>query len=589
MSATPTNWRDKYLQLLQQQERNDKRVTAQADQIQHLLDCLHIITEGLDEPLFRHVRKVQQGRGGLTGSALAELEVSVKAFANRRKEATERYQRGLKEIVEPLLKSSGGGVNKKALRGIRSKVDETHYLLQVVPMLSHMAPSVEAGVRASNEELAARGGWFSRLFGGGVGQESGEPVAQPQPAVEELAVATTGEQAEDLMLEDMADTPAAAASDAPRMSLVPIQNTDGQFAQVAGSVERVLTEVIDRVEPQVCVAEKVAVARNCLREGLNWQDLVPTLEAIRDLIFHAYLEVDGNFREYLIGLEQHLADILQLLEGVAGIEEGQLAGRELATAMRGETQGFESLLASAEDTEQVKSAINQYLQAIYEALNRYDTHQPMAGEETTEVANGDGGEAASVAGQLAALVAKIESMETAVQTTKAELAEAREQALTDPLTQLPNREAYNQRIHDEYIRWQRYQRPLTMAVCDIDKFKSVNDTYGHQVGDRVLQVFAKALHKRLREVDFLGRFGGEEFVVILPETDEDVAYNLMDKIRSALAGLPFSFRGEPVQITVSVGLSGFREGDSIEAVFARADQALYKAKSEGRNLCCRAE
>lgn len=101
----------------------------------------------------------------------------------------------------------------------------------------------------------------------------------------------------------------------------------------------------------------------------------------------------------------------------------------------------------------------------------------------------------------------------------------------------------------------------------------------------MLQVLAKALQKRLREVDFIARYGGEEFVILLPETAEQDAHEALDKIRNAISTTPFRFREQPVTITLSIGLSGFREGDTVEDVFARADQQLYVAKERGRNLC----
>ena len=125
-----------------------------------------------------------------------------------------------------------------------------------------------------------------------------------------------------------------------------------------------------------------------------------------------------------------------------------------------------------------------------------------------------------------------------------------------------------------------------MAVWDIDKFKNVNDTYGHQAGDRVLTVVAKLLSQQIRETDFVARFGGEEFVLLMPETPLDQARKVADNLRNSIEACEFHFKDQRVPVTISCGLAEFNDGDKAETVFDRADRALYKAKHSGRNRCC---
>ena len=120
-------------------------------------------------------------------------------------------------------------------------------------------------------------------------------------------------------------------------------------------------------------------------------------------------------------------------------------------------------------------------------------------------------------------------------------------------------------------------------MCIRDRFKKVNDSYGHKAGDRVLQLVSRELRTRLRATDFIARYGGEEFVLLLPETTVEAARAVIDKLRNRVAGLPFHFGGEPVSVTFSAGATEFREGDSVESGFDRADRALYQAKDAGRN------
>jgi diguanylate cyclase len=169
------------------------------------------------------------------------------------------------------------------------------------------------------------------------------------------------------------------------------------------------------------------------------------------------------------------------------------------------------------------------------------------------------------------------------------LEKQRYKALHDPLTELPNREYYNERASYEYQRWQRYGRPLTLAVFDIDHFKKINDGHGHQAGDRVLKVIGRSVAKRLREVDFFCRFGGEEFVALMPETSLADAMPVLDTIRAAIANAAFNYKEQPISITLSIGVTEFKTGDDVESAFVRADEALYAAKSGGRNCVKSAE
>jgi diguanylate cyclase len=124
-----------------------------------------------------------------------------------------------------------------------------------------------------------------------------------------------------------------------------------------------------------------------------------------------------------------------------------------------------------------------------------------------------------------------------------------------------------------------------MMLWDIDDFKIINDTYGHRAGDRVLKTVASCFVSRMRAQDFVARIGGEEFVVLMTGITAELALRIANELRAAVAALRFHFLGTPVRVTVSCGLTEFRDGDATSAVFDRADAALYRAKREGKNLC----
>lgn len=189
----------------------------------------------------------------------------------------------------------------------------------------------------------------------------------------------------------------------------------------------------------------------------------------------------------------------------------------------------------------------------------------------------------TISDQLEAVLKRVRSIEVESDRTQELLEAEKHKSNHDELTGLPNRAAYNERAFHELRRFKRYHRPLTLAVCDIDFFKKINDQYGHRAGDKSLALIAKFIASKLRTVDFVARLGGEEFVMILPETSEQQAARVLDKVRDSISKIPFKFNKKPFQITVSFGISQFVADDNMDAVFERADKALYAAKTLGRN------
>ena len=154
----------------------------------------------------------------------------------------------------------------------------------------------------------------------------------------------------------------------------------------------------------------------------------------------------------------------------------------------------------------------------------------------------------------------------------------------DQLTGAFNRRAYDKRIKDEMERFLRYGTGFSLLMIDADQFKLINDHYGHAVGDKCLQEIIKRTLPLLRKNDMLSRYGGEEFVVIMPETDLAGGREVAEKIRQTIEKIEFIYKKDKVKVTVSVGVSQVREGDkNSQQVFDRADIAVYQAKAKGRN------
>jgi diguanylate cyclase (GGDEF)-like protein len=156
-------------------------------------------------------------------------------------------------------------------------------------------------------------------------------------------------------------------------------------------------------------------------------------------------------------------------------------------------------------------------------------------------------------------------------------------AITDGLTRVANKRHFIEFLERELARAVRHERPLSLVLFDIDRFKGVNDDYGHLAGDRVLQGIAAVAAKQVRRDELIARYGGEEFAVVLPETSVDDAALFCERIRAAVESETFEFDGEPLRATISLGATALEASDTIETLIARADANLYRAKEMGRN------
>jgi two-component system cell cycle response regulator len=184
---------------------------------------------------------------------------------------------------------------------------------------------------------------------------------------------------------------------------------------------------------------------------------------------------------------------------------------------------------------------------------------------------------------------RIKSLQEEVERQKAELSTVNDQlvriARTDGLTGIDNRRRLEERLEEAFEHSRRLDEPFACVMCDLDKFKSVNDTYGHQAGDAVLRQLAQLLRDQAREIDRVGRYGGEEFMLVLPGADVDAALAFAERVRKAVEGRTFSFAGAVIRRTMSCGVAAWPHPriPDVPTLVRAADDALYAAKAQGRN------
>ncbi|MEQ8493513.1 MAG: diguanylate cyclase [Gammaproteobacteria bacterium] len=288
-------------------------------------------------------------------------------------------------------------------------------------------------------------------------------------------------------------------------------------------------------------------------------------------------DVVGSLQAELSGLNGFLVAIKGRLDTVSGhvVEESRdrkraaAAREQLDNTVRRSLDDMRGKVQHSSDLEALKAAIQQQIAHLGGSVAGYLDLESRRAADTEQA--------------LRRLADQVVAMKRESETLREKLAEAQARASRDVLTGLPNRLAYNERVEVERARMQRTGKPLSLAVLDLDHFKTINDTWGHQAGDRVLRHLARKLGTQIRATDFLARFGGEEFVLLLPETTLAGARVVVDKLRENIARCRFKYRDAPVDVTVSCGLTEYRPGETPQEVFARADAALYTAKSAGRN------
>jgi diguanylate cyclase (GGDEF)-like protein len=184
-------------------------------------------------------------------------------------------------------------------------------------------------------------------------------------------------------------------------------------------------------------------------------------------------------------------------------------------------------------------------------------------------------------------LAELEQRNRALEAELEQLRVYKDYAYTDMLTEVPNRRFYHERLIQETARVRRSRHQLGLALLDLDYFKEINDQIGHRAGDQVLKFFAQFLRVNLRQEDMLCRIGGDEFAVILPDTDADHAGVYFDRVKAKLDQIDLSLDGRSdVKVSFSCGIASFASEYSTEDFVEQADHALYSAKARGRNQVC---
>ncbi|MCQ4248179.1 diguanylate cyclase [Pseudomonas stutzeri] len=608
MSDDAQRWKEKYLHSLEQQEQLENRWNTRLDLLRRSLVRSSFAVDGADpavEQCMRELRDVLRDdvQDERLGALVPRLERAVLATERSKQDRLKRLTEALDRLASQLLDLPLPSEIRKPLKTFSRGLGERAAQSRELPgLLEDLGTFQQQALTSQKGSAPTSVGLLGRLFGQRertsetAATSAGEPL--PSLPVDEASLAQTVTEAQPSVAqqaEARSDTPSSTAgSEAPADVAAQPEATDAPVGQEAAtheqqadpyllppSPEQAYSAIAERVEStliglledlQLPEHHKLQAAglRERIEKGLNWYELVPVLDDLAQLMIAVADQGQREFESYLTLLNERLATMQHSLSAA---REGHVQSKEAAQALdeelRQQVGGLQHSMLEAKDLPSLKQAVQARLDGLLETV---DTYERQRGEHEQQLAE-----------RLSTLVGRVASLEQAATGMREHLEEQRQKALRDPLTALPNRSAWNERLELEVARQQRYGGLLLLAVLDIDHFKRINDSFGHLAGDRVLKIIANELSKRLRKTDFIARFGGEEFVLLLPETPLEAGQRLLDSLRAGVESCPFHFKGARIEVTLSAGIASFAAQETAEQVFERADRALYRAKEGGRN------
>lgn len=346
----------------------------------------------------------------------------------------------------------------------------------------------------------------------------------------------------------------------------PVQDTDSSYANLC---EQLLALVENIAIPQELEKHYQDIVK-ILKTPLSLDAIEDVVNDIAELLTQSSKLEQMRLGSFLDQLSDRLEDVDQFLKiNKDSEQDGQQNAQVLEDGIKDEIKKIKEHLLHGKSLPDLIEGVSGNLDNIGTNLQEFKIAEHERRTYSEE--------------QFQALEERLNHAEREADELRINLSYQRLRAQSDSLTELPNREAYNERLAEAYKRYQRNFGPLCLAVCDIDFFKKINDSYGHMAGDKVLKTVAGLLKASLRAVDFICRFGGEEFVILLENTNIDSAHAVMEKLRQKIEACKFHFRDKRVMVTVSFGVCAFKDKLEPEEVFSKADEALYQAKKQGRN------
>ncbi len=367
----------------------------------------------------------------------------------------------------------------------------------------------------------------------------------------------------------------SASSLSPESFIAPeLSRGELSLAHVLDVVGTALSKLLDQLRLLEPEDSRVETIRRDLARIASMDELEVVLGEALSLVVDVARQIDEErayTEQFLSQLRLHLKSLEEGIGGSIDIEASLANVDKIQTDVGGEISGMEAAVNENNDIDLLKKIIRTRAERLTTTVADYVESEKKQLEEAKDKIEG--------------LTHQTQAMNAEVEGLRHQLMEKQQLLALDPLTGVGNRGGLDKRIEEELARSQRIGFPLSLLLIDIDKFKYVNDTFGHKAGDKVLQTIAKLMSSRIRDTDYVARYGGDEFVILLPGTSAEDAVAVAQSFCNAVKRCDFHSRGQSVEVSLSIGIAEFRKGESSDALFQRADAAMYEVKNTGRNGC----
>lgn len=339
---------------------------------------------------------------------------------------------------------------------------------------------------------------------------------------------------------------------------------------VGNDVNHSLKQLLSHLAIPQALQDKLDHLQQLLQGKITSELLPSIIDKLTELVIEAFNLEQTQFKNFLYELTNQLHDVDNYLKLTSQKNrESQAEASQLESGIQDSIDAIRDQVDKSKSIEELAAKINQNLGTIGERIKKYRANEQ---ERTAEYEE-----------KVKALQANLMESERSMEEVKSMLSFQQVKINQDSLTCLPNRAAYDDYLLQAYHRWQRGVGELSLAVADIDRFKAINDNYGHLAGDKVLKKAADLFKNAIRSVDFIARYGGEEFIFIFERTSEAEARKILESLRKSIEECQFYYHDSRVEVTVSFGLTTLKPDDDLESLFMRADAAMYQAKRAGRN------
>jgi len=533
-------WKQKYFTQLEEAERREKEWNEADELLRKTVSRLTLAADGLDDALDRQLRELRNAiRDRATTLQLRTLiDEMSRTLVRLDNERVEKQPAAdsvpLLDLLDALTLPKDARRKADALKKqLESHAIDERAAAQSVARLIQAVLVQVSGEGGQADRQVARSGLLQRLFGASESNDTTAPANRGSRRVQE----------------------------APR--------------QTPESVRAVLLRLLECLSLPPELVDRVRDIRSGIEatgEGESWDGILEQIADLVQVIRARTLEEKQGVEEFLVQLGERFQEVnRQLQESGHHYDEALQAGEQLDSDVKAGMAGIGDSVRDATDFEHLRQDIQAHVDAVITHLDRHREVEKQRYEQAKT--------------QIVSMSDRLLELENETAELRSRVKQERNQAKMDPLTGIPNRLAYEERLEQEVARWKRFATPLVLVMWDIDLFKEVNDQFGHRAGDKVLRTIARTLERGIRETDFVARYGGEEFVQLMTGSSLQECLQVAEKLRESIQETGFHFRDQAITITASCGLAEFREGDSTGSWFERADRALYRAKQEGRNRC----